>query len=283
MLYFFAALGLFILADLARGYFGAQDKKGYLIKSLLGIATVFTLLLLFGPLIALSPVKIGYYSLKDQNLELFYPAGKIDPGQELFEQARKARDINESFYKTSFYTPIMVGRSSLDMLRLGSQPNAGGTGNELAINIRVDKASFNIIAHEMSHRYLAQVVGQSAPVFPRWFDEGLASYLGKMDYYKKTQDLQEDLKEGRFNEDLIQMQGLKGLLKWQWMVFRGGNLGQLYGQSYLMVKYLFDKYGEDKIYQLVMLLKNSGFDKAFLQTFGVTQKQFHQDFLKYIE
>lgn len=282
MLYLFGFIVLFIIEELIRGYLKSTNKSSYLIKSLPGTIVLITVCFLFGPLMLISPIKPGFSSLRAEDAILYYPAGKIDMGKDLLERVKIASADNFAFYKTRSNLPVLAVTTPLDMLRFGAQPQAGGSGSELGIVVKADKASVNVIAHEMSHRNLALITGKSAPAFPRWFDEGLASYLGKMDYYLKPQDLQGLLKDGRYDKGLINWEGLAGMLNWSWATFRGQNVRQLYGQSYLTVKYLFDTYGQDKVYQFVQALKTQEFHQAFNQTFGKSVSDFHQQFINYI-
>jgi hypothetical protein len=167
------------------------------------------------------------------------------------------------------------------MLRFGSYPYAGGTGSELSINIRFGRMTTGKIAHEMSHRNLAMLTGKSIPS-PNWFNEGLASYIGKMDEYRKPEELRIDLNNGQYVMDILSMRGILGTAKWL-LKIRQGKARVLYGQTYLMVKYLFDKYGQEKMYNFVVSLKNQDFEKAFVQSFGITEEQFHQEFINYIQ
>ena len=89
----------------------------------------------------LSPFKLGYSTFQEDNITFYYPKGKSD----------------------------------LEMLRFGSYPRGGGSGNELGIIIREGRLPAGKIANEMSHRNLAMLVGKPAVFYPRWFDEGLAS------------------------------------------------------------------------------------------------------------
>lgn len=282
MLYLFGVIALFVILDSLRGYFTAKNKKRYLIQLFIGLPLIIALLFLFGPFFVLSPIKIGYSTLKDNNITLYYPGNSIDMATDTLNQLKQADEMNQQFYKTTYSMPVVLAKSELDMLRFGSYPYGGGTGNELTINIRVSRMTTGKIAHEMSHRNLAMFTNKSIPA-PNWFNEGLASYIGKMDEYRKPNELQVDLKEGRYAKDILNMRGILGTAMWIKRVGIGKESRVLYGQTYLMVKYLFDKYGQDKIYSFVLSLKNNDFEKAFVQSFGMTEEQFHQEFLNYIQ
>lgn len=282
MIYLFGAIGLFVLSDLIRSYLKASDKKSYLIKSLTGIFITVLLLFLFGPFFVLSPVKIGYSTLKESNITLYYPGNSIDMARDTMNQLKQADEMNKQFYKITYSMPVVLAQSELDMLRFGSYPFGGGSGNELTINIRINRMTTGKIAHEMSHRNLGLFIGRPL-VVPNWFNEGLASYIGKMDEYRTPRQLQVDLKEGRYIKDILNMRGILGTARWLKKINIDKASGVLYGETYLMVKYLFDKYGEGKMYDFVMSLKTNDFEKVFVQSFGMTEDEFHQEFMNYIE
>jgi len=282
MIYLFGGLALFVILDSIRRYLTAKNKKRYLIQLFVGLLLVVVLLFLFGPLFILSPVKLGYSSLTEGNITLYYPRNRIDFAKDMMKQLKEADSYNRDFYKITYSMPVLVATSDLDMLRFGSYPRAGGTGNELGINIREGRMPVGKIAHEMSHRNLAMLTGKSIPS-PNWFNEGLASYIGKMDNYRKPDELAVDLKEGRYARDILDMRGILGSAMWLKKINIDKAGGVLYGQSYLMVKYLFDTYGQEKVYNFVQSLKNNDFEKAFIQSFSMTEEQFLQEFTNYIQ
>ncbi|MBI4991138.1 hypothetical protein HZB96_03530 [Candidatus Gottesmanbacteria bacterium] len=282
MLYLFGAIALFIILDSIRGYLSTKNKKKYLFQLFIGVPLVVACLFLFGPLFAISPIKIGYSTLKDNNITLYYPGNSIDMAKDTMNQLKQADNMNRQFYKTTYSMPVVLAKSEFDMLRFGSYPFGGGTGNELTINIRVGRMTTGKIAHEMSHRNLAMLTNKLIPA-PNWFNEGLASYIGKMDEYRKPNELQVDLKEGRYIKDILNMRGILGTAMWIKKINIDKAGGVLYGQTYLMTKYLFDKYGQEKMYDFVASLKNNDFNKAFFSSFGMTEEQFHQEFINYIQ
>ena len=286
MIYFFAALFLFIVFDMVRGYIPAKNKKNYLVKNITLLTIVFIALFLFGPFFLLSPIKLGYSALQEGNITLYYPGNRIDVASEIMGIAKEANRINESFYKRPIQEKVLVVFSDFDMLRFGAPPGADGAGTPFGINVKAGRATLPVLTHEMSHRNLPKVVGitKSNLSFPRWFDEGLASYLGKMDYYKTLNDLQVDLKEGRYKKDITNWRGLPGMFQWQYLVIwsRNRNPKLLYGQVYQMTKYLFDKYGEEKVYQVIVKTKEMKFEEAFKETFGVSEEDFHNEFINYL-
>lgn len=286
MNYLLVVLLLFIIFDLLRGFLPAKNKKIYLIKNLSILTVVIIVLFLFGPFFLLSPIKLGYSYLKEGNITLYYPGNRIDVAREIMGIAKEANRINESFYKKPVNETVLVVFSDLDMLRFGAPPQAGGAGTPFGITVKAGRATLPVLTHEMSHRNLRGSVGflKNTPSFPRWFDEGLASYLGKMDYYKNLNDLKIDLEEGKYQKDITKWRGIPGVLQWQYMVIWNPNRNPklLYGQVYQMTKYLFDKYGEEKVYQVIAKTKEMSFEDAFKETLGFSEEDFHNEFINYL-
>ncbi|MBU1126960.1 MAG: hypothetical protein ABIH88_03475 [Patescibacteria group bacterium] len=281
MYIFLFLIGLWIVFDFCRGYRKVKGKTGYLLKNISIFLGVVLLLFLFGPFFLLSPLKIGHSSLKSGGITLFYPSSQESRGYEIFDMAKKAGEDNLKFYGKTKNIKILVVFSELDMLRFGAPPKAGGAGTVFGILVRDSKASENVIAHEMSHKNLSELSNtKTSSKFPRWFDEGLASYIGKMDNYKTLQDLKEDLDKGLYRRDIAEWKGIGGILQWLNITFINPNPRLIYGQSYLMVKHLFDKYGQNKVQELVAKAAKSDFDKSFLSVFGISVDDFHADFIK---
>ena len=185
MYIFFAILAAWAVFDMYRGWRKAKpkDRHGYLVKNSLGIVGVLLALFLFGPFFMISPVKLGYSSITDGGIALYYPSARSGRAREILDMARWARDQNDQFYRRKTQTTILVATSDIDMLRFGVYPKGNGGGIPWGVVVRESRASPNIIAHEMSHKNLANsnFLNAGTVVYPRWFDEGLANYLGKMD------------------------------------------------------------------------------------------------------
>lgn len=279
-------MALWAIFDISRGYRKASNKKRYFVKTLFVAGIIILIFFLFGPFFIISPVKLEYSTLSDGSITLYHPSSHTVRAEEIFIMAQQAAEKNDAFYHAPTHTKILVAVSSLDMLRFGIYPRANGGGLAWGIVIRESKASWNIIAHEMSHKNLSRhsTVASSILTFPRWFDEGLASYIGNMDWYKKPPELKEDLQAGRYRRDITRWSGLPGMFQWINQTFFQHNSSLIYGQTYLMVKYLFDTYGEERVYQLVQAVhQGTSFNEAFLQTFSLSEDEFHQQFINFIE
>src|SRR4030065_1123155 len=176
MIYLFGAIALFVILISLREYFTAKNKKRYLIQISIQLPLIIVLLFLFGPFFVLSPIKIGYSTLKENNLTLYYPGKSIDLAEDTMNQLREADEMNRQFYKTTYSMPVVLAKSELDMLRFGSYPFGGGSNNELAINIRIGRMTTGKTAHEMSHRNLDTFTNTSIPP-PTWLNEVMSCYI----------------------------------------------------------------------------------------------------------
>lgn len=283
MYIFFALLAVWAIFDIYRGWRKAKPKnrRGYLVKTTLSTAGVLLALFLFGPFFMISPVKLRYSSIIDRGIALYYPSARGQRAREILDMARWARDQNDQFYRRQTQTTILVATSDIDMLRFGVYPKGNGGGIPWGVVIRDNKATPNIIAHEMSHKNLSNTnfLQAGTLVYPRWFDEGLANYLGKMDYYDDLPELRETLTEGRYQRDITGWKGVRGNVTWIYQTFYGVGPRILYGQTYQMTKFLFDTYGEEKVYEVVASVRRMSFKKAFTQTLGKTPEVFHQEFI----
>ena len=269
---------------MVRGYKKAGDKRKFVVKSAFGLVAVIVILFLFGPFFMISPIKIGYSVIESEKAIVYYPSSNSIKGREIFEMAEQALQKNENFYGKLSRAKVLVGVSDIDMLRFGVYPKGNGGALNWGIVVRESRASWNIISHELSHKNLAQFSRFGSGVFsyPRWFDEGLASYIGAMSWYRDIPQLKEDINPGRYRSDITNWKGISGQFTWIYQTFFARNSHLIYGQSYLMVKHLFNKYGEDKVRQLAFGAAKAPFDEVFENIFGLSVEQFHQEFIQYV-
>jgi len=284
MYIFFALLAVWAVFDIYRGWRREKpdNRSRYLGKSFLGIAAVMTALFLFGPFFMVSPLKLGYASLSDRGVVVYYPSAHQEKAREILAMAQWALDQNDKFYRKETKTKVLVAISDLDMLRFGVYPKGNGGGIPWGVVVRESRATANIIAHEMSHKNLANTsfINAGPLLYPRWFDEGLANYLGKMDYYDKLPELRQELQPGgRYRRDITKWTGIGGNITWIYQTFYGAGARLIYGQTYQMTKYLFDTYGEEKVYGLIQRIPQIPFARAFASEFGMTPEAFHQEFI----
>jgi hypothetical protein len=116
------------------------------------------------------------------------------------------------------------------------------------------------IAHELTHVLVGHLTFSCLGDVPTWLNEGLAVYAeGGLD-----SDSQSQLDEAIRNDELISLRSLSGGFS---EVPSRAYLS--YSQSYSLVKFLVETYGQDKMNALLIDLRNGRtIDEALLQAYG---------------
>jgi len=289
----------FIVIGLCRGYIEAKDKKKYLTLSTLGLAVPILALFLFGPLLLLSPLKPGFSKIESGNIVVFYPRREIqiplrrtpegkmqEPeliGQKEIAQmalayTQQTVKKNEQFYKIPVKAKVLLVLGETDLFRFSGIMRGGGTGNEFGIIIDEQFLNEKLISHELSHKTINNLLGPiNSLKVPTWFDEGMATYIAGQDYYLSEEEARNLLNQGELDRNLSRWEGFFGKLRWKFTDIQ--KHGKIYGHVYLFTKYLFDNYGEDKMYELVLAVKKNSFEKAFQNTLEISPDQAHGNFI----
>ncbi|MBU0978568.1 MAG: hypothetical protein ABIJ03_04435 [Patescibacteria group bacterium] len=291
---------VFIMIGLYRGYQEAVNKKRYLVLTGIGLLVPILALFLFGPLLLISPLKPGFAQInRGDNITIFYPASnkqiplkrtadgkhqeaKLISQQEASQMAllytQKAVDKNEEFYQVPVNAKVLLVLGETDLFRYGGVMQGGGTGNEYGIVIDEVFLNEKLIAHELSHDVIRNLLGPiNSFKLPTWFDEGMATYIAGQNEYLSEGEAKDMLVQGAYVRDLSRWEGFFGHLRWKFTDIREPR--KTYGQAYLFIKYLFDTYGENKMYQLIVAMKSASFKRAFEQTLGVTSKMANEQFI----
>jgi hypothetical protein len=116
------------------------------------------------------------------------------------------------------------------------------------------------LVHELTHLVVHQATFSPYGQLPLWLDEGLATYSeGELD-----SDLHSSLNRAISEGTLISVRSLCSPFS---AYFDKARLS--YAQSYSLVKYLLDSYGQDKMLDLLTILKQgSTYDEALNEVYG---------------
>jgi len=252
------------------------DKKKYLIKNSLYLVLSLAFLFLFGPLFGFSPLKIGYQTQKIENKIIIYPCGWEAKKDQFIQLANQAEKNILDFYPQQFPVTIILAKNNFDLFRFTGM--RGGGNNSLGrVYISSSYIDEGLITAELSHYYLFNTANRSSLYFPRWFDEGLAIYLGHSGStakFTQAETLERLLNDDRYSKDLNYWNGFGGQLRWMWQIYRGGYVSYMYTHSYYLVKFLIEEYGLDNFYILIDELKtNSSFENAFQGIYGFSTNQ----------
>lgn len=264
------------------GWRKSANKRQYLIKNSAYLILSLLLFFLFGPFFPVSPIKIGYQTQKIENKTIVYPKGweiKYDRFVGLID---KAEENIFPIYKTQLPVAFLLAKSENDLLRFTGLRGGGSTGLG-GIRIGSSHMEEGIITAELSHYYLFNITERSSIYFPRWFDEGLAIYLGHSGSTAKfthPEQLQKLLQDNRYPKSLSYWNGIGGQLRWMKQIFTGGYVTNMYTHSYFAVRFLIDEYGVEKLQNLIFEAKtNSSFENAFRKIYGFSTDEFSDLFL----
>ena len=144
----------------------------------------------------------------------------------------------------------------------------------------VDKG---LVTAELSHYYLFKTAKRSSIYFPRWFDEGLAIYLGHSGstaHLTRPEQLKNLLNDQHYSKNLTRWNGITGQLRWMREIKTSGYVTNIYTHSYFAVRFLIDKYGLEKLQTLIYETKtNPSFENAFQKIYGFSTNEFSVSFL----
>ncbi len=139
-----------------------------------------------------------------------------------------------------------------------------GSGN-------VDWLAFDAIPHELAHIFYSVILRNSYVRIPRWFGEGLAVYNEPTNHTAEM----ELVKAAEEKGELVPVADLDSHFS---SLFED-TLPQWYAQSYSLIAYLIDAYGEETLGKIIMdLAKNTRFEKALTQETGLTLEQLDKNY-----
>jgi len=139
--------------------------------------------------------------------------------------------------------------------------------NLIAILLGIGNSTVTL-GHEINHIIFMRSVPRIDTV-PEWFIEGLAIYESqpgveatKIERYALVRDIPDIAGNSRLNDDETTKED--------------------YAQGYLMINFIIDKFGEDKLYDLIYKLQGGAdFDTALTQALGSDQDELNAMWKKY--
>lgn len=111
------------------------------------------------------------------------------------------------------------------------------------------------IAHELSHVVVGLATKNPLGEIPRWLDEGLAMYAeGELPFFNLL-----SLEEALFNNTLISARSLSGYTG------LAEQVDLYYGEVYTVIEFLLEKYGKEKMSELLAVFKKGAHQEDALQ------------------
>jgi len=208
--------------------------------------------------------------LQDSTLTIFWYEGSDSFAQELMGTCqeglvRLTEDIGtypEKPIKIYIYASI----GDLQGAMIFPQEWTGGAAftafSTIAIGIPPSELEWGkrALVHELTHLAVHQATFSPYGQLPIWLDEGLATYNeGELDpVFRST------LEEAILEDELISVRSLCSPFSAETEKARLS-----YAQSYSLVEYLLDNYGQDRMLELLTILKQGNtYDEALTETYG---------------
>jgi len=203
-------------------------------------------------------------------LTLFWYTGGDSFARELMDAcqeglARLTQDIG-TYPERPIKIYIYASDSDLKGAMISSNEWSGGVAftdfGIIAISISPSELDWGkkALVHELTHLVVRQATFSPYGQLPLWLDEGLATYNeGELDPVLRSY-----LEEAILEDELISVRSLCSPFS-----AYSEKAYLSYAQSYSLVEYLLDNYGQDKMLDLLALLKQgSTYDEALTEVYG---------------
>ncbi len=207
---------------------------------------------------------------QDGEMTLFWYEGNDSFARELMDAceeglARLTQDIG-TYPERPIKIYIYASTSDLQGAMIFPQEWTGGVAftefSTIAIGISPARLDWGkrALVHELTHLVVHQATFSPYGQLPLWLDEGLAMYNeGELDPVFRSY-----LQEAILEDELISVRSLCSPFS---AYSEKARLS--YAQSYSLVEYLLDNYGQDRMLDLLALLKHgSTYDEALTEVYG---------------
>ena len=219
--------------------------------------------------------RFQWKSLSEGGLTVWFYAGSEGDVRNLLSVGGETLERMGSLLGTEVDFPVKVFlyESAEDMqpvLLAGQLSPEGGviTLGEVVVSDTAvaanDAFAPDILRHELSHIVMRRAVRGPFGSLPAWLQEGVAVYGQSQPLAEMTSALEAAIKSNR----VFSIRSLSSASVGE----SNGNVSLFYGQSYSIVRFLIDKYGEAKFRDLLAAFREGNrTDDALMQVYGFDQ------------
>jgi hypothetical protein len=216
--------------------------------------------------------RFDWTSITEGNLTIWYYAGSESGVRSLLQMGIEGLARMEQLLNTRVGFPVKVYlyASAEDMraaaLTATESPDAGViTLGEVFFSdtavVAADVASEDVLRHELAHIVIRQAVKGPFGNLPAWLDEGTAVHAQSELLSNEKRALESAIAD----DDVLSLRSMSSGSLGRTSV----NVSLFYGQSWSVVSFLIDEYGEEKFADLFATFKEgSTVDKALQQVYG---------------
>lgn len=135
---------------------------------------------------------------------------------------------------------------------------------------------FKLLEHEFTHIYLGDYISHNSSLsFPRWLNEGIAQYVSG-----GTSELFSFSYQNSLQSAFISNKVLPFSILVQSFPYTRDNFTLAYAQSISMTKFLVDRYGDNKLKELIINInKEDNFYRAFSKTYSIDFNDIEREWL----
>ena len=227
----------------------------------------------------------SWYSLTEGKTTLYWYKGKQSFAQEIMMTAQQvlARLAEDTGAELKKPVKIYIYASDQDLRGAMIYPQewAGGAAftrhSTIAIGMAPDRLDWGrrAIAHELTHLVIHQMTFNPYNNLPTWLNEGLAMYAEGTLESRFTKLLSKAIAE----DSLISVRSLSSPFS---AYFEESGLA--YAQSYSLVEFLINNYGQSKMLELLTTFREgSSYDGALRKVYGFDMEGLDSWWRRYVE
>jgi hypothetical protein len=216
--------------------------------------------------------RFDWTSMTDGNLTIWYYAGSESDVRSLLQTGVEGLVRMEELLgaRVGFPVKVYLYASAEDMreaaLSASVSPSEGViTLGEVFFSdtavVSADVVPEDVLRHELAHIVIRQAVKGPFGNLPAWLDEGTATYAQSELFANEKRALESAIAD----DDVLSLRSMSSGS----FAHTSGGVSVFYAQSWSVVSFLIDEYGEEKFAELFATFKEgSTVDKAFQQVYG---------------
>ena len=231
----------------------------------------------------------NWNSLHEDKLTIWWHDHPSEFTEQILTTATTALQKQEEFYGVKLENPVQIvilnGEDELYEWRERETQSIGGEAfPDFGTTVQIFEEDMQesiieswineVIPHEISHLYFAQVIGEEQISIPRWLNEGLAGYSEFNDHSSDWRYVRQAIQQ----DELIALNELRE-------TFPEGDekVSLSYAESTTTIIYIVETYGQEglnKLFSAYQAGENS--DAAFMQAFGRNLDDFEKDWQAWV-
>lgn len=217
--------------------------------------------------------RFDWHTLTEGNVTIWWYSGSADEARAVLEAGIESLNKNSARLKTQVTFPVKIfyyasAQAMQPAIPSGNAPGVITLGEVVYSDtamVAADAQPQDIARHEVAHIVVRQAVrGPYENNVPTWLNEGTAVFSQSQPLAGQRQGIEDAIRSGQVISVRSMSSASSGALSDKVFLF--------YGESWSLVKFLVDTYGDQKFAQLFAALKQGATTaQALRQTYGFDQ------------